>query len=80
LLRCSSVRSPSLHGHAHGAELPIGADAVSFSMGFVIATGMLHVAGIAFGGLSRWPAGRLAVRAAGGVIALIGVGFLTGIA
>ena len=23
------------HGHAHGAELPIGADAVAFSMGFV---------------------------------------------
>ena len=24
------------HGHAHGAELPIGADAVAFSMGFVV--------------------------------------------
>src|SRR3954453_12395251 len=59
------------HGHAHGAELPIGADAVAFSMGFVMATGLLHLAGIAFGGLSHWPAGRIAVRAAGGVIALI---------
>ena len=64
------------HGHAHGAELPVGADAVAFSMGFVIATGMLHVSGIAFGTLSHWPAGRTAVRAAGGVIAAIGLAYL----
>jgi urease accessory protein len=64
------------HGHAHGAELPIGADAVAFSMGFVMATGMLHLAGIAFGGLSHWPAGRIAVRAAGGVICLLGFAYL----
>jgi urease accessory protein len=67
------------HGYAHGAELPIGADAIAFSMGFVIATGMLHLAGIAFGALSHWPAGRVAVRGAGAVIALIGFGFLTGV-
>jgi urease accessory protein len=65
------------HGHAHGTELPVGADAVAFSMGFVAATGMLHLAGIAFGTLSRWPAGRIAVRAAGAVIAVIGVAYLS---
>ncbi len=64
------------HGHAHGVELPVGADAVAFSMGFVMATGLLHLAGIAFGGLSHWPAGRVAVRAAGGVICLIGFAYL----
>jgi urease accessory protein len=64
------------HGHAHGAELPPGADAVAYSAGFVIATGCLHLAGIAFGLLARWPAGRIAVRAAGGVIAIAGVMFL----
>ena len=64
------------HGHAHGAELPVGADAIAYSMGFVVATGMLHVSGIAFGGLSNWPAGRVAVRAAGAVIAVIGVIYL----
>jgi urease accessory protein len=64
------------HGHAHGAELPIGADAFAFSMGFVMATGMLHLAGIAFGGLSHWPAGRIAVRAAGGIICLLGFAYL----
>ncbi len=67
------------HGYAHGVELPVGADAIAFSMGFVIATGMLHVGGIAFGALSRWPAGRIAVRAAGAVIAMIGLGYLTGV-
>ena len=64
------------HGHAHGTELPIGADAVAFSMGFVVATGMLHLAGISFGTLSRWPAGRIAVRAAGCIIAVIGMVYL----
>src|SRR5690349_9258418 len=64
------------HGHAHGAELPPGADAVAYSLGFVIATGLLHLAGIAFGLLARWPAGRIAVRAAGGVIAIAGLVFL----
>jgi urease accessory protein len=67
------------HGYAHGVELPVGADAIAFSMGFVVATGMLHLGGIAFGALSQWSAGRIAVQAAGGVIALIGVAFLTGV-
>jgi urease accessory protein len=65
------------HGHAHGAELPPGANVVAFSIGFVVATGLLHLAGISFGLLSRWPAGRIAVRAAGGAIALAGVVFLS---
>src|SRR5882724_3246208 len=57
------------HGYAHGKELPDGANAVAFSAGFVIATGLLHLSGIAFGLLTRWPVGRIAVRGAGGVIA-----------
>jgi urease accessory protein len=64
------------HGHAHGAELPPGVDAVAYSAGFVVATGCLHLAGIAFGVLARWPAGRVAVRAAGGAIAIGGLMFL----
>src|SRR6185503_9616860 len=66
------------HGYAHGRELPDGGNAVAFSAGFVIATGLLHLTGIAFGLLARWPAGRLAVRGAGGVIALVGVAYLSG--
>ncbi len=64
------------HGYAHGRELPDGANAVAYSAGFVIATGLLHLTGIAFGLLTRWPAGRLVVRGAGGVIALVGLAYL----
>jgi urease accessory protein len=64
------------HGHAHGAELPPDANALAYSAGFVVATGCLHLAGIAFGLLARWPAGRYAVRTAGGVIAVAGLVFL----
>jgi urease accessory protein len=64
------------HGHAHGTELPPGADALAYSAGFVVATGLLHLAGIGFGLLARWPAGRIAVRAAGGAIAIAGLMFL----
>ena len=65
------------HGHAHGAELPPGSDAVAYSAGFVIATGLLHLTGISFGLLARWPAGRIAVRLAGIVIAVVGAAFLS---
>ena len=64
------------HGHAHGAELPPGTDAVAFSVGFVMATGLLHLTGIAFGLLTRWPIGRIGVRVAGIGIALVGAVFL----
>lgn len=66
------------HGHAHGTEMPTAASPLAYAAGFVIATGLLHLAGIAFGLLAARPAGRIAVRALGGVIALGGVGFLTG--
>ncbi len=67
------------HGHAHGTELPDAANPLAYSLGFVIATGLLHLSGIAFGLLVHWPSGRVAVRAGGGLIALAGVGFLTGL-
>jgi urease accessory protein len=65
------------HGHSHGVELPAGADIVAYSMGFVIATGLLHLAGIGIGSLARWRAGRVAVRIAGAAIALAGIVFLS---
>ncbi|MGF1562580.1 MAG: HupE/UreJ family protein [Geminicoccaceae bacterium] len=66
------------HGHAHGTELPSAANATAYAIGFVIATGLLHLAGIAFGMLTKLEHGALAVRAGGGLIALAGLGFLTG--
>jgi urease accessory protein len=68
------------HGYAHGRELPEAADAIAFSVGFVVATGLLHVAGIAFGLLAKWKAGTWAVRTAGAAIAAGGAAFLTGLA
>lgn len=66
------------HGYAHGAELPQAANAMTYALGFVIATGLLHLGGIAIGLLIRWPWGRLAVRACGAVIAATGFSFLFG--
>lgn len=64
------------HGHAHGEEMPESSNALTFAIGFVVATGLLHLCGIAFGMLVRWPWGRIAIRAGGGVIAAVGFGFL----
>lgn len=64
------------HGHAHGTELPKSANALAYAVGFVIATGLLHLSGIAAGLLARWPWGKIAVRVGGGVIAGVGFGFL----
>ena len=64
------------HGHAHGTELPLGQSGLLYSLGFVVATGCLHVIGIAIGAMHRWPAGRIALRIAGGGVGLAGVFFL----
>jgi urease accessory protein len=64
------------HGHAHGTELPAGQSGMLYSMGFVIATGILHGIGITIGLIHRWPQGRLALRGAGAFIAFMGVTFL----
>ncbi|MGQ9368717.1 HupE/UreJ family protein [Azospirillum sp. ST 5-10] len=47
------------HGHAHGAEMPAGADALGYGLGFVAATVLLHAAGVVTA-----LAGRLALRRA----------------
>jgi urease accessory protein len=64
------------HGHAHGTELPSDASGVTYSIGFVISTGLLHASGIALGLVHRWQRGRLAIRAAGALVAAGGVFFL----
>lgn len=64
------------HGHAHGRELPEGTSALLYSLGFVVATGLLHAVGILLGVAHRWPAGRKALRVAGAGVALAGLFFL----
>jgi urease accessory protein len=66
------------HGHAHGTELPDAANPFAFAGGFVLGTGLMHIAGIAIGYLVRWSWGVKIVRGLGGVIAIAGVGFLFG--
>lgn len=68
------------HGHAHGTELPEAFSPYGYAVGFVIGTGLLHLVGVAFGFLTTFSAGRMAVRGAGGVIAAVGAAFLFGIA
>ncbi len=64
------------HGHAHGTELPGQASALDYSAGFVIATGLLHLAGIALSLLKTWALGEWMVRAGGVAISLAGLFFL----
>ena len=64
------------HGYAHGAELPLAADPADYAIGFVLATGMIHLFGIGVGlGLSKPMQGRLA-RGLGALISLGGIYFL----
>jgi urease accessory protein len=64
------------HGYAHGKELPSAADPVGYSMGFVLATGLLHVTGIGLGFFSDRPGGALVIRSVGGVIGGLGLWFI----
>jgi urease accessory protein len=66
------------HGHAHGTELPDAANPFAYAGGFVLGTGLMHIAGIAIGYLVRWSWGVKIVRGLGGVIAIAGIGFLFG--
>ncbi|MEA3105517.1 MAG: urease accessory protein [Gammaproteobacteria bacterium] len=64
------------HGYAHGKELPSAADPIGFSVGFVLATGLLHVLGICAGFLNDRPGGVIATRSMGGLIGGMGVWYL----
>lgn len=76
-LACAMVGVFALfHGYAHGSELPSAADPVGYSVGFVLATGMLHVAGIGIGSLQGRKGGVAVARGCGGLIAVAGAYFL----
>jgi urease accessory protein len=63
------------HGHAHGAEMPPDASGQAYAAGFMLATALLHGAGIAAGlliGRAGTVTGR-AIQAGGGAMALAGV-------
>jgi urease accessory protein len=69
------------HGQAHGAEMPAGAAGLTYALGFVSATALLHLAGIGGAlGAARVAGryGKAAARIAGGLFALGGMGVLAG--
>ena len=67
------------HGHAHGTELPGQAGAIAYSAGFVLATGLIHLSGIAVGLVIHLPRGPALVRAGGAAIAAAGAWLLSGL-
>lgn len=66
------------HGHAHGGELgPAGA--LSFATGFIIATALLHVAGVGLGiALARLSSNGALTRLLGGITVLAGATLIFG--
>lgn len=65
------------HGHAHGTELAPEESAILYSLGFVIATGLLHATGIGIGSVKSLRSGGLALRACGAVVLAVGLFFLS---
>jgi urease accessory protein len=66
------------HGFAHGAEMRVGDSMLTYWTGFLVATALLHLAGVASSViLSRWAlAGTIAPRVAGMAIAVAGIGLV----
>ncbi len=62
-----------LHGYSHGAELPADVSGLTFAIGFIFATLMLHAIGIALGLLSNRVPMRHLARSAGAAIAAAGL-------
>jgi urease accessory protein len=67
------------HGHAHGTELPQAASPALYGLGFVVATAILHLIGVGIGVAMRLPKGMMAIRAAGGAIAVTGIALFVGL-
>jgi urease accessory protein len=70
------------HGHAHGAEIPEDAGGVAYAAGFIMATALLHLAGIGAGfliGKVGAHYGSVVVRLVGGIATVAGVVLLVGV-
>lgn len=67
------------HGVAHGNELPADASALSYGVGFIVATLALHGMGLALGTLTkRLSASQTLFRTAGAAISFCGLMLLAG--
>jgi len=63
------------HGLAHGAEIPATSAGLSYGLGFVLTTALLHAAGLGLGQLTARKS-TVIPQAAGAAIALVGVAML----
>jgi len=72
----------TFHGHAHGAEMPPDVAGIAYASGFMLATALLHCAGIGLGLLAAklGERGWRIAQAAGGAKALVGLAILAGVA
>jgi urease accessory protein len=66
------------HGHAHGTELPGFAHPAAYGAGFIVATALLHGAGVGIALAVRRHAIKLPFRLAGAAMAVVGGGLLIG--
>jgi urease accessory protein len=60
----------AFHGFAHGAEIPASSNGLSYGLGFVAATILLHAAGLALGKLSASQSAWFTKVAGAGVAAV----------
>jgi len=70
------------HGHAHGTEMPLDASGLSYGLGFMAATGLLHLAGLGLGrSIGRFgdTHGETYVRGAGAAVAVAGLALVGGV-
>ena len=61
------------HGYAHGTEIPATASGLTYTMGFIAATILLHATGISVGLASQRLHSSQLVRYAGAAIAICGL-------
>lgn len=64
----------AFHGYAHGAEMPAQASGLLYGLGFAVATGCLHGAGIGLAQALGRGARPRALRYAGVTIVALGIG------
>lgn len=61
------------HGHAHGTEMPLASEPISYCFGFTMVTILLHIVGIAIGlSFNKW-ASEKSFRLAGASVTLFGI-------
>ncbi|MCL5043623.1 MAG: HupE/UreJ family protein [Gammaproteobacteria bacterium] len=64
------------HGVAHGTEMPLQVSALTYALGFALATAALHIVGLQAGSWLQRQSWPLVTRTLGALIGLAGLGML----